>query len=198
MAVEIDGAALRRKLTSVFKQDLVAGDFLYDFSEVLATALYAEFKTALDDLRAQITKKTCTGAFLDKWLKYYNIPRVSGETDDQARLKLARKLIELWGGITVDDMLQLIATSLDMDIADIVYEENVGDDGLYEPARINFTVPDTAFPAGSDIADVSAELSASLNRAAAGGVKVTLGVDIDAATYDGGFVYDDPDTLYGA
>lgn len=200
MAVNLTRDALLSRLTSAFKQkdDLAPGDGLYDLADVLATALYAEFSTALVDYRVQLTRNTQTGAFLDMWLNFHNIPRLVGETDAQARLRLARKRIELWGGISLDEMLQLIATSLEMDPADIQFTENLDENGLYEPARINFTVPQEFFPDGSDIAEVTADLEMSLNRAAAGGVKVTFSVDVEGAVYDDpAYVYDSPTTLYG-
>lgn len=197
MAVELTAEALRAKLTSVYKQrgDLVPGDFLYDLAEVLANGLYAEWQQALVDGRRESYKSTATGAYLDKWLNFFRIARSPGESDEAARVRLARRIAALWGGVTVNEMMTLLATSLGMDIADIDYVENVGDDGLYEPARIAFTIPSTSFPPDSDIPTLASELASTLNDVAAGGVRVTLTVS-GGAVYDVD-AYDEPDTTYG-
>lgn len=192
---------LLSNLTSPYRQDGVGTNA--DLADATFTAVWQEWSTLVPLARGQLKPATAAGAYLDKWAEFYGLSRAVGESDPNLRIRVAGKLNELFGDVTYNGLLQLVATLTSTDASDVtVIENRNANDTGHEPAVIELQVDtDQMLSNGilpSELAGAVENAQTAADNSAAAGVKVRVVAIGGAAWDDPVALWDDANTLFGS
>lgn len=163
---------------------------------------WQQIEADLTTAQANSYVATASGIALDLHGYATRTTRREGESDEAYRIRIIGARKRLYGGVTVDDIIETVATIIDADTGsqNIEVVENIRADGTFEPAyfRVIFSTTFLAAQgfAPSEYADVFQEIQDTLKDIAAAGVRVEVTL-AGGATWDSS-LWDDPDSVFGS
>lgn len=182
---------LTKYLTTPYAQDPGTNNYK------LLAAFYEGYwnetsNTNIPQLRDASHVPTQVGGQLDRWAGMLRILRRDGESDEAFRIRIAGAIRRLYGGVTVNDIIEFAAGVTGASRTNFSITENSPDGTIvppvgYQPASYYLNFDPTILSAlgfqPSEYAAVVQTLSDVITQVSAGGVQATVNIG-GGGTYD--------------